>query len=116
VLDTRRRAAYRTRPDAVAELVHYCVYVEQGRSGKTGARRRPLFEQMKRDPMGRKFDLLLVRKVSRLGRDMREVVTTVTTPVRAALRDAIGIDLPKSGPPEGRETHRDSCGRVSYNC
>ena len=74
----RARPIYRTRPDVVAELVHSCVYVEQGRSGKTGARRRPLFEQMKRDAMHRKFDRLLVWKVSRLGRDMREVVTTFT--------------------------------------
>src|SRR5215471_17603316 len=51
--------------------------VEQGRSGKVGARQRPLFEQMKRDAAARKFDWLLVWKVSRLGRDMREVIATV---------------------------------------
>jgi len=39
--------------------------------------RRPLFEQMKRDAAARKFDRLLVWKVSRLGRDMREVIATV---------------------------------------
>ena len=59
------------------ELVHDCIYVEQGRSGKTGTQQRPLFEQMKRDAGARKFDRLLVWKVSRLGRDMREVIATV---------------------------------------
>lgn len=51
--------------------------LEQGKSTKTGARRRPLFEQMKRDAAARRFDRLLVWKVSRLGRDMREVIATV---------------------------------------
>src|SRR2546422_11532073 len=46
-------------------------------SGKVGAQRRPLFEQMRRDAALRKFDRLLVWKVSRLGRDMREVISTV---------------------------------------
>jgi putative DNA-invertase from lambdoid prophage Rac len=59
------------------ELVHDCIYVEQGRSGKTAARKRPLFEQMKHDAAARKFDRLLVWEVSRLGRDMREVISTV---------------------------------------
>jgi putative DNA-invertase from lambdoid prophage Rac len=36
-----------------------------------------LFEQMKRDAAARKFDRLLVWKVSRLGRDMREVISAV---------------------------------------
>jgi hypothetical protein len=39
--------------------------------------RRPLFEQMKRDAALRKFERLLVWKVSRLARDMREVIATV---------------------------------------
>ena len=65
------------RPEVAAELAAHCVYIEQGRSGKTGARKRPLFEQMKLDAAQRKFDRLLVWKVSRLGRDMREVISTV---------------------------------------
>jgi site-specific DNA recombinase len=65
------------RPEVAAELAAHCVYVEQGRSGKAGARKRPLFEQMKLDAAQRKFDRLLVWKVSRLGRDMREVISTV---------------------------------------
>jgi putative DNA-invertase from lambdoid prophage Rac len=36
-----------------------------------------MFEQMKRDAVLRRFDRLLVWKVSRLGRDMREVISTV---------------------------------------
>jgi putative DNA-invertase from lambdoid prophage Rac len=71
------RTTYRVHPATVAELAAYYVYVEQGRSGKAGASRRPMFEQMKRDAALRKFDRLLVWKVSRLGRDMREVISTV---------------------------------------
>ena len=59
------------------QLARQCVYVEQGKSGKAGAEQRPLFEQMKRDAGARKFNRLLVWKVSRLGRDMREVISTV---------------------------------------
>ena len=59
------------------ELARKCIYVEQGRSSKTGARQRPLFEQMKRDAAARKFDRLLVWKVSRLDLDVREVISTV---------------------------------------
>jgi DNA invertase Pin-like site-specific DNA recombinase len=71
------RMVYRVDAELAAELARQCVYVEQGRSGKIGARRRPLFEQMKRDAAARKFDRLLVWKVSRLGRDMREVIAAV---------------------------------------
>src|SRR5262249_33045537 len=71
------RTVYRVRSETAANLAQECVYVEQGKSGKVGALRRPLFEQMKRDAAQRKFDRLLVWKVSRLGRDMREVISTV---------------------------------------
>jgi len=70
------RPLYRLRPEAAAELTRQCVYVEQGESGRTEGR-RPLFERMKRDAVTHKFDRLLVWKVSRLGRDMREVISTV---------------------------------------
>jgi putative DNA-invertase from lambdoid prophage Rac len=73
----RTRTVYKVRPEIAADLTRQCVYVEQGKSSKTGARRRPLFEQMKRDAATHKFDRLLVWKVSRLGRDMREVIATV---------------------------------------
>jgi putative DNA-invertase from lambdoid prophage Rac len=71
------RAVCRVQAQLAADLAQQCVYVEQGRSGKIGARQRPLFEQMKRDAAARKVDRLLVWKVSRLGRDMREVIATV---------------------------------------
>ena len=71
------RTVYRVDAQVAADLARECVYVEQGRSGKIGAHSRPLFEQMKRDAAARKFDRLLVWKVSRLGRDMREVIATV---------------------------------------
>ena len=64
-------------PRIVAELADLCIYVEQGKSGRKGSKSRPLFEQMKKDAALRKFDRLLVWKVSRLGRDMREVISTV---------------------------------------
>jgi putative DNA-invertase from lambdoid prophage Rac len=68
---------YRVVPQVAKDLARQHVYVEQGRSGKAGAKTRPLFEQMKRDAAERKFDRVLVWKVSRLGRDMREVIATV---------------------------------------
>ena len=71
------RTVYLVNSQIVAELADRFVYVEQGRSSRKGSRNRPLFEQMKRDAALRKFDRLLVWKVSRLGRDMREVISTV---------------------------------------
>ena len=71
------RIIYTVNPDIVRELANDCVYVEQGRSSRSGARRRPLFEHMKRDAARGLFQSLLVWKVSRLGRDMREVIATV---------------------------------------
>lgn len=43
------RTVYRVPPEIAAELARECIYVEQERSGKEGARRRPLFDQMKRE-------------------------------------------------------------------
>ena len=51
-------------------------YIEQGRSGTAG-KRRPLFDRMRKDAALRKFERVLVWKVTRLGRDMRDVITTV---------------------------------------
>lgn len=70
-------SVYRVDEQIASQLADLCVYVEQGRSGRKGSKPRPLFEQMKRDAALRKFDRLLVWKVSRLGRDMREVISTV---------------------------------------
>jgi DNA invertase Pin-like site-specific DNA recombinase len=75
--DGGNRTIYRVRAELALELSAQCIYVEQGKSGKRRAEQRPLFEQMKRDAATRRFDRLLVWKVSRLGRDMREVITTV---------------------------------------
>src|ERR1051326_6472199 len=71
------RNVYRVHPDIARTLPAECIYLEQGRSGGKAARWRPLFEQMKRDAAQRRFDRLLVWKVSRLGRDMRAVISTV---------------------------------------
>ena len=71
------RTMHRIQPEVAAELAACSVYVEQGRSGKSDAHGRPVFERRKRDAALRKFDRLLVWKVSRLGRDMREVIATV---------------------------------------
>jgi hypothetical protein len=71
------RTVYRVDEQLAADFARQCDYVDQRRSSKIGARQRPLFEQMKRDAAARKFDRLLVWKVSRLGRDMREVISTV---------------------------------------
>jgi putative DNA-invertase from lambdoid prophage Rac len=71
------RTVHRIRPEIAAELASQCVYVEQGKSSRAGACRRPMFERLKRDAALNKFDRLLVWKVSRLGRDMREVISTV---------------------------------------
>jgi DNA invertase Pin-like site-specific DNA recombinase len=65
------------RVEVAVQLPGNGVCVEQGKSGKVGAARRPLFEQMKRDAAARKFDRLLVWRVSRLGSHMREVIATV---------------------------------------
>jgi putative DNA-invertase from lambdoid prophage Rac len=75
--DGALRTVYRLRPEAAGELAEQCVYVEQGKSGRRGAGPRPLFERMKRGAAARRFDRLLVWKVSRLGRDMRQVISTV---------------------------------------
>jgi DNA invertase Pin-like site-specific DNA recombinase len=72
-----KTTVYRVDSELASALANQCVYVEQGRSSKVGAKARPLFEQMKRDAAARKFSRLLAWKVSRLGRNMREVINTV---------------------------------------
>jgi hypothetical protein len=39
------RTVYRIRPEVAADLAHQCIYIEQGRSSKAGAARRPMFGQ-----------------------------------------------------------------------
>ncbi len=50
--------------------------MEQGKSGAAG-KRRPLFDRIRKDAALRKFGRVLVWKVTRLGRDMRDVISTV---------------------------------------
>jgi len=71
------RVVYRLNSNVALQLAEQCIYVEQGKSGSKTARMRPLYQRMKKDAALRKFDRLLVWKVSRLGRDMREVIDTV---------------------------------------
>ncbi len=71
------RTLYRVDTAIAERLAKEWIYVEQGHTSKRGAQKRPLFERMKRDTSQRRFTRLLVWKVSRLGRDMREVIGTV---------------------------------------
>jgi hypothetical protein len=76
---TRRgstRTVYRVDETIAKRLAEQCIYVEQGKSGAAG-HRRPLFERMRKDAALRRFERLLVWKVTRLGRDMRDVISTV---------------------------------------
>ena len=70
------RIIWKANKPVIDSLAEKCVYVEQGKSSKTGSV-RPLFELMKRDAILGRFDRLIVWKISRLGRDMREVLNTV---------------------------------------
>lgn len=71
------RTVFKADASAIESLAKRCIYVEQGRSAKAGASRRKLYELMKTDAQLKRFDRLIVWKVSRLGRDMREVLNTV---------------------------------------
>lgn len=66
---------YKVRPDIGEELADYCVYLEQ-RSAKI-PNQRPIFQRLKHDAALHKFDRVLVWKVTRLGRNMREILQTV---------------------------------------
>ena len=70
------RTVFKAVDSAVESLAKRCIYIEQGKSSKTGSQ-RPLFERMKKDAAAGRFSRLLVWKVSRLGRDMREVLNAV---------------------------------------
>lgn len=69
------RTVYRVDEAIARRLADRYIYIEQGASGAAG-KRRPLFDRMRKDAALRKFDRVLVWKVSRLGRDMREVIST----------------------------------------
>ena len=70
------RTVYQVDEAIARRLAEQSIYVEQGKSGAAG-KRRPLFDRMRKDAALRKFERVLVWKVTRLGRDMRDVITTV---------------------------------------
>ncbi|MBN8731758.1 MAG: recombinase family protein [Acidobacteria bacterium] len=71
------RIVYGLDSEVAARLIEHFVYVDQGRSGKRGAKARSGFARLQRDAAVGKFKRVLVWKVSRLGRDMREVISNV---------------------------------------
>ena len=71
------RTIHRVNPQIAEQLAGLSVYVEQGRSRNSATQARTLLRRLERDAHLSKFDRLLVRKVSHLGRDTGEVVSTV---------------------------------------
>ena len=71
------RTVYRVNPQIVEDLADLSVYVEQSRSSHKDGRTRPLFQRLRKEAGLRKFDRLLIWKVSRLGRGIRELISTV---------------------------------------
>lgn len=68
---------YRIDPLVATRLAdEHRVYIEHA-SAKVGSAPRPMFERMKQDAREKKFDRLIVWKVPRLGRNMRDVIATV---------------------------------------
>jgi DNA invertase Pin-like site-specific DNA recombinase len=67
------------------EIVHQ--YADQGVSGGKGRDKRPAFDQMLKDAMRRRFDVLLVWSMDRLGRSVLHVAQAM------AELDAAGVAL-----------------------
>ena len=63
----------------------YQEYIDQGYSG--GNTKRPAFGQMMEDARKRKFDVLLVWKLDRLGRSLKDLINTLDE------LGALGIDF-----------------------
>ena len=63
----------------------YKEYIDQGYSG--GNTKRPAFSQMMEDARKRKFDVLLVWKLDRLGRSLKDLINTLDE------LGALGIDF-----------------------
>lgn len=63
----------------------YQEYIDQGYSG--GNTKRPAFSQMMEDARKRKFDVLLVWKLDRLGRSLKDLIETLDE------LGALGIDF-----------------------
>jgi DNA invertase Pin-like site-specific DNA recombinase len=63
------------------------VYQDEGISGAKGRDKRPQFDRMLKDATRRKFDVLAVWAVDRLGRSLQDLIATLSE-LRAA-----GVDL-----------------------
>jgi DNA invertase Pin-like site-specific DNA recombinase len=82
------------------EIVH--AYEDQGISGAKGRDQRPAFDQMLKDAVRRRFDILLVWSIDRLGRSVLHVANALAELDAAGIRlycDQQGID---SSTPMGR--------------
>ena len=82
------------------EIVH--AYEDQGISGAKGRDQRPAFDQMLKDAARRRFDILLVWSIDRLGRSVLHVANALAELDAAGIRlycDQQGID---SSTPMGR--------------
>ena len=78
------------------------TYEDQGISGAKGRERRPGFDQMLRDAVRRRFDILMVWSIDRLGRSVLHVANALAELDAAGIRlycDQQGID---SSTPMGR--------------
>ena len=75
------------------EIVH--AYEDQGISGAKGRNERPAFDQMLKDAVRRRFDILLVWSIDRLGRSVLHVANALAELDAAGIRlycDQQGID------------------------
>ena len=75
------------------EIVH--AYEDQGISGAKGRDQRPAFDQMLKDAVRRRFDILLVWSIDRLGRSVLHVANALAELDAAGIRlycDQQGID------------------------
>ena len=71
------RTAWRVNHRIVEQLAALSIYVECDQSTRQDTCSRRLLHRLKRDAAAKKFDRLLVWKASRLGPDMKAVVSTV---------------------------------------
>ena len=79
------------------------TYEDQGISGAKGRDQRPAFDQMLKDAVRRRFDILLVWSIDRLGRSVLHVANALAELDAAGIRlycDQQGID--SSTPMGGR--------------
>jgi DNA invertase Pin-like site-specific DNA recombinase len=77
-------------------------YEDQGISGTKGRDQRPAFDQLLKDAVRRRFDILMVWSIDRLGRSVLHVANALAELDAAGIRlycDREGID---SGTPMGR--------------